>query len=91
MLKEAGESAAKVAASVKAAAQQKLQKREPINREALSDMDAGYVEKLGAVFNPQTITIVDRIAGLRDGFWRRAAQGIADQYRTIKDYRKRPT
>jgi hypothetical protein len=86
MLKEAGESAAKVAATVKAAAQQKLQKREPINREALSDMDAGYVEKLGAVFNPQTKTIIDRIAGLQDGFWRRAAQGIADQYRTIKDY-----
>jgi hypothetical protein len=86
MLKEAGESAAKVAATVKAAAQQKLQKREPINREALSDMDAGYVDKLGAVFNPQTKTIIDRIAGLQDGFWRRAAQGIADQYRTIKDY-----
>ena len=86
MLKEAGESAAKVAASVKAAAVQKLQKREPINREALSDLDADYVEKLGAVFNPRTQTIVDRIAGLRDGFWRRAAQGIADQYRTIKDY-----
>jgi hypothetical protein len=86
MLKEAGESAAKVAESVKAAAQQKLQKREPINREALSDVDADYVEKLGAVFNPQTKTIIDRIAGLKDGFWRRAAQGIADQYRTIKDY-----
>lgn len=86
MLKEAGESAAKVAASVKAAAQQKLQKREPINREALSDLDADYVDKLGAVFNPQTKTIIDRIAGLQDGFWRRAAQGIADQYRTIKDY-----
>ena len=86
MLKEAGESAAKVAATVKAAAQQKLQKREPINREALSDLDADYVDKLGAVFNPQTKTIIDRIAGLQDGFWRRAAQGIADQYRTIKDY-----
>jgi hypothetical protein len=86
MLKSAGQTAAKVAATVKAAAQQKLQKREPINREALSDIDAGYVEKLGAVFNPQTKTIIDRIAGLQDGFWRRAAQGIADQYRTIKDY-----
>jgi hypothetical protein len=86
MLKEAGETAAKVASTVKAAAAQKLQKREPINREALSDLDAGYVEKLGAVFNPRTQTIVDRIAGLKDGFWRRAAQGIADQYRTIKDY-----
>ena len=86
MLKEAGETAAKVASTVKAAAAQKLQKREPINREALSDLDADYVERLGEVFNPRTQTIVDRIAGLRDGFWRRAAQGIADQYRTIKDY-----
>jgi hypothetical protein len=86
MLKSAGQTAAKVASTVKAAAQQKLQKREPINREALSDLDADYVEKLGAVFNPQTKTIIDRIAGLQDGFWRRAAQGIADQYRTIKDY-----
>jgi len=86
MLKSAGQTAAKVASTVKAAAQQKLQKREPINREALSDVDADYVEKLGKVFNPQTKTIIDRIAGLQDGFWRRAAQGIADQYRTIKDY-----
>jgi hypothetical protein len=86
MLQSAGQTAAKVAASVKAAAQQKLQKREPINREALSDLDADYVEKLGAVFNPQTKTIIDRIAGLRDGFWRRTAQGVVDQYRTIKDY-----
>ena len=86
MLKEAGEAAAKVASTVKAAAEKKLQKREPINREALSDVDADYVRKLGEVFNPRTQTIFDRIAGLKDGFWRRAAQGIADQYRTIKDY-----
>ena len=86
MLKEAGEAASKVASTVKAAAEKKLQKREPINREALSDLDADYVQKLGEVFNPRTQTIVDRIAGLKDGFWRRAAQGIADQYRTIKDY-----
>lgn len=86
MLKDAGAAASKVAATVKSAAVQKLQKREPINREALSDLDADYVERLGEVFNPRTQTIVDRIAGLKDGFWRRAAQGIADQYRTIKDY-----
>jgi hypothetical protein len=86
MLKEAGKAASKVASTVKAAAEKKMQKREPINREALADMDADYVEKLGEVFNPRTQTIFDRIAGLKDGFWRRAAQGIADQYRTIKDY-----
>lgn len=86
MLKDVGEKANKIASTVKAAAAQKLQKREPINRAALSDMDADYVEQLGEVFNPRTQTIVDRISGLKDGFWRRAAQGIADQYRTIKDY-----
>jgi hypothetical protein len=68
------------------AAKEALQKRKPIAREALKDVDPDYVDKLGKVFNPQSDTIIDRIASLKDGFWRRAAQGIADQYRTIKDY-----
>jgi hypothetical protein len=68
------------------AAKETLQKRKPIAREALKDVDPDYVDKLGKVFNPQSDTIIDRIASLKDGFWRRAAQGIADQYRTIKDY-----
>lgn len=67
-------------------AQQLLQKRQPINKEALADVDPEYIERLGKVFNPQSKTIIDKIDGMKDGFWRRAAQGIADQYRTIKDY-----
>lgn len=86
MLKEVGETAAKVASTIKSAAEKKLQKREPINRSALADVSPEYVEKLAPVFNPRSNTIIDRIAGMRDGFWRRAAQGLADQYRTIKDY-----
>jgi len=63
-----------------------LQKRAPIAKEALKDIDPDYVDKLGKVFNPQSDTFIDKIASLKDGFFRRAAQGIADQYRTIKDY-----
>jgi hypothetical protein len=38
------------------------------------------------VFNPRNETVVEKIDGMRDGFWKRLAQGVADQYRTIKDY-----
>ena len=68
------------------AAREALQRRKPIAKEALKDIDPAYVDKLGKVFNPKSNTIIDKVASLKDGFWRRAAQGIADQYRTIKDY-----
>jgi len=74
------------AAGAKEKAQELLQKRQPINKEALSDVDPEYVKRLGRVFNPESKTIIDKIEGMKDGFWRRTAQGIADQYRTIKDY-----
>lgn len=74
------------AGKAKEKAQQLLQKRAPINVEALSDVDPEYVARLGKVFNPQSKTIIDKVEGMKDGFWRRAAQGLADQYRTIKDY-----
>ena len=75
-----------IAIGAKEKAQELLQKRQPINKEALSDVDPEYVKRLGRVFNPESKTIIDKIEGMKDGFWRRTAQGIADQYRTIKDY-----
>lgn len=83
---QAEPSESKVLSQAKEKAQQLLQKRQPINKEALADVDPEYVARLGKVFNPQSKTIIDKIDGMKDGFWRRAAQGIADQYRTIKDY-----
>lgn len=37
------------------------------------------------IFFPENKTIVQKIEGLQDGFWKRMAQGIADRYRSIKD------
>ena len=31
-------------------------------------------------------TVVDKVEGLKDDFWKKMAQGVADQYRSIKDY-----
>ena len=48
-----------------------------------ADLQAG----LDKVFGPhKKQTIIDRIDGMKDRFWQRMAQGIADQYRTIKEY-----
>jgi len=38
------------------------------------------------IFFPQNKTVLDRIDGMKDKFWQRVAQGVADQYRTIKEY-----
>lgn len=43
-------------------------------------------EQLSKTFFPQNKNIVQKIDGMRDRFWQRLAQGVADQYRTIKNY-----
>lgn len=63
-----------------------LQKRKPFNPESFEGVDDDFMSKANPIFRPQKKTIIDRIEGMRDGFWRKLAQGIADQYRTIKDY-----
>jgi len=66
-------------------AQQMLQKR-TIPADAFADVDPGLMNLAQPLFFPQNKTIIDRVAGLRDNFWKKTAQGIADQYRAIKDY-----
>jgi len=66
-------------------AQQILQKR-TVPADAFADVDPGLMNLAQPLFFPQNKTIIDRVAGLRDNFWKKAAQGIADQYRAIKDY-----
>lgn len=63
-----------------------LQKRKPIPMGAFADVDPNLVKLAQPVFYPQQKTIIDRIEGLRDNFWKKTAQGIADQFRAIKDY-----
>jgi hypothetical protein len=67
-------------------AKEMLQKRKPIPMGAFAGVDPKLVELAQPVFYPQQKTIIDRIEGLRDNFWKKTAQGIADQFRAIKDY-----
>lgn len=69
-----------------AKAKELLQKRKPIPMGAFAGVDPKLVQLAQPVFYPQQKTIIDRIEGLRDNFWKKTAQGIADQFRSIKDY-----
>jgi hypothetical protein len=63
-----------------------LQKRAPIPASSLEGLSPEITAAANRVFNPRSETVVEKIDGMRDGFWKRLAQGVADQYRTIKDY-----
>ena len=62
-----------------------LQKRN-IKEGAFTDVDQGLVDIAKPIFFPRNKTIVERLEDLKGDFWKKVAQGIADQYRTIKDY-----
>lgn len=78
------ESLPSAVSSAKAAVQKALQPKPTKNTAGIpQDLQTG----LDKVFGPhKKQTIIDRIDGMRDRFWQRMAQGIADQYRTIKEY-----
>jgi len=80
--KEGKQTSAQIA---KAAANKALQKRK-LPKSQFEGVDDQYYEELKRIFAPEKKTIIDKIDGMRDGFWQRLAQGVADQYRTIKDY-----
>ena len=63
-----------------------LQKNKPLTAENLPGLPSQFVTASNNVFKPQSRTIVEKITDMQDRFWQRLAQGIADQYRTIKDY-----
>ena len=50
------------------------------------DVPPDLVDKLEPIFDPKKANIIDKIKSLRENFWAKMAQGLADQYRTIKDY-----
>ena len=62
-----------------------LQKR-TIPADAFADVDPGLMNLAQPLFFPQNKTIIDRIQGMRGDFFKKLAQGVADQYRAIKDY-----
>ena len=71
---------------VKEKASKFLQKNEPLTAETMEGVNPDFTAAANRVFKPQTRTIVEKISDLQDRFWQRLAQGVADQYRTIKDY-----
>jgi hypothetical protein len=72
------------AEKVKEKAKQALQKRGPLK--LAPQVSAEAAEKLQQTFAPENKTIIDKIEGLKDRFWQRMSQGIADQFRSIKEY-----
>jgi hypothetical protein len=71
---------------VKQKASEFLQKNKPLTKENLPGLPSEFVTASNNIFKPQNRTIVEKISDMQDRFWQRLAQGIADQYRTIKDY-----
>jgi len=69
---------------IKKTAQQAMQKREPLR--LAPQISEQIAQQLQATFAPENKTIIDKIEGLKDRFWQRIAQGMADQFRSIKDY-----
>jgi len=71
---------------LKAKASAALQKRKPLSPTSFQDVPPDFLEKANPIFAPQRKTIVERIEEMQDRFWQRLSQGIADQFRTIKEY-----
>lgn len=63
-----------------------LQKQKPISAEEMSDLDPSFVEALNKQFKPENKTFIDKAEDFKEDMWKRLAQGIADQYRSIKEY-----
>ena len=53
---------------------------------AFSRFSQDLRDRMNRQFKPESKNIVDKLKGLQDRFWQRMAQGLADQYRTIRDY-----
>jgi hypothetical protein len=66
-------------------AKQVLQKR-TMPEGVFSDIDPGLMDIAQPLFYPTQKTIVDKVAGMKDDFFKKLAQGVADQFRAIKDY-----
>ena len=82
-IKKAAASAAKKAKE----AIHKAGQERPMDKDAFADIDdEAFMSGLEDTFNPETKTIVNKVEGMQDKFWQRLAQGIVDQYRTIKEY-----
>jgi len=57
-----------------------------IDEEGFEGITPDMMELVKKHFFAEKKTIVDKVEGLQQDFWKKMAQGVADQYRSIKDY-----
>lgn len=72
------------------AAAQKVAKKasgqRQIDEEGFEGITPDMMELVKKHFFAEKKTVVDKVEGLKEDFWKKMAQGVADQYRSIKDY-----
>jgi len=74
------------AESMRKAAQELLQKRKPPPAAMFEGVPEDFIQKARPIFSPERKTILDKIEGMKNGFWQKFAQGTVDSFRTIKEY-----
>lgn len=58
----------------------------PVNKDKAFDrFTQDLRDRIERQFKPESKGIIEKLKGLQDRFWQRAAQKLADQYRTIRD------
>jgi len=74
--------------SIRSRAQEFLQKRAPMNKDAFSHIDSDTLDEVNRHFFAQNKTVIDRLDSLKGRMWQYVAQKVADEFRTIKEYTK---
>ena len=77
--------AEQAAARAKEAIHRAGQKR-TMDKGILEGIDDDIAELAEKQFTPENQTIITKLDKMQDKFWQRLAQGLVDQYRTIKEY-----
>ena len=64
----------------------KASSQRQLDEEGFEGITPDMMDLVKKHFFAEKKTVVDKVEGLKDDFWKKMAQGVADQYRSIKDY-----
>lgn len=64
----------------------KASSQRQLDEEGFEGISPDMMDLVKKHFFAERKTIVDKVEGLQQDFWKKMAQGVADQYRSIKDY-----
>jgi hypothetical protein len=64
----------------------KASSQRQLDEEGFEGISPDMMDLVKKHFFAEKKTIVDKVEGLQQDFWKKMAQGVADQYRSIKDY-----